>query len=79
MLRLAAEVDDFDLAALWPDHPEFYARMGWESWRGPLFIRTDSGQIAPPEDRVMVLRLLKTPSLDLDAPLSAEWRKGELR
>jgi hypothetical protein len=28
--------------------------------------------------KVMILRLPCTPPLDLDAPLSAEWREGEL-
>ena len=32
-----------------------------------------------PDETVMILRLPRTPpDLDLDAPLSAEWRRGEL-
>ena len=31
-----------------------------------------------PEEQVMVLRLPKTPPLDLELPLSAEWREGEV-
>jgi aminoglycoside 2'-N-acetyltransferase I len=80
MRRIAAEVRDFDLAALSPSDPAWYARLGWELWRGPLSIRTGTGLLATPGEKgqVMVLRLPRTPPLDLDAPLSAEWREGEL-
>jgi aminoglycoside 2'-N-acetyltransferase I len=79
MRRLAEEVRDFDLAALSPSSPGYYERLGWECWRGPLFIRTAEGPVRSPEDEeVMILRLPKTPALDLTAPLSAEWREGEL-
>jgi aminoglycoside 2'-N-acetyltransferase I len=77
--RVALEIQDFDLAALSPSEPAFYARLGWELWRGPLFIRIESGLLpSPAEEQVMILRLPKTPPLDLGAPLSAEWREGEL-
>ena len=33
---------------------------------------------ATPDDRVMVKLLPETPPLNLDDPLSAEWRAGEL-
>ena len=44
----------------------------------PLVIRTDKGLLPTPKDRVMVLRLPRTPKLDVEAPLTAEWREGEL-
>lgn len=78
MQRLQATVQDYDLAALCPAVPEWYARLGWEPWRGPLAIRTETGLLATPDELVMVLRLPKTPPLDLDALLSAEWRPGEV-
>ena len=78
MQRLAAEIQDFDLGGLSTGSPGFYARLGWESWRGPLFIRTDTGILPVPDDSMMFLRLPKTPALDVTAPLSAEWRAGEL-
>jgi aminoglycoside 2'-N-acetyltransferase I len=78
MRRLAAEVVDFDLAALSPSDEAFYARLGWERWRGPLAIRAAHGILATPDEEAMVLRLPATPPLDLGAPLSAEWRDGEL-
>ncbi len=79
--HLAREVDRlaFDLAALSPSDPAFYARLGWELWRGPLFIRTARGlERSPAEEQVMILRLTRTPPLDLTRALSAEWRRGEL-
>ena len=79
LTRLAAEIRDFDLGALSPSDPSFYARLGWEPWRGPLFIRTDQGLLATPDESVMILRLPRTPAdLDVTASLSAEWRTGEL-
>jgi len=78
MRALHQRVLDFDLAGLCTGSPGFYARLGWERWTGPLFIRTAEGLISAPDDGVMVLRLPRTPPLRLDAPMSAEWRVGEL-
>ncbi len=86
----------YDLGGLCPADTRLYQRLGWEYWRGPLFIRppgavdgTDgiapgtkegdavaAAPIPTPEERVMILRLPNTPPLDLDLPLSAEWRPG---
>jgi aminoglycoside 2'-N-acetyltransferase I len=77
--RLALEIRADDLGALSPAGETLYARLGWELWRGPLFIRTDHGLEPTPDESVMILRLPNTPAdLDLDAALSAEWRPGEL-
>lgn len=77
--RVASEILDYDLGALSPSGPSFYARLGWEPWRGPLFIRTDDGLLPTPDEGVMIRRLPRTPAdLDLNARLSAEWRPGEM-
>jgi aminoglycoside 2'-N-acetyltransferase I len=78
MQRLHAAIGDFDLGALSTGIHGFYRRLGWETWHGPLFIRTNGDLLATPEDTVMILRLPRTPSLDLGEPLTAEWREGEL-
>ncbi len=80
MRRLASEIPPaFELAALCPATPRLYERLGWRFWRGPLGIRLVSGRReATPGERVMVLPLPGRPALDLDAPVSAEWREGEL-
>src|SRR3954447_16036728 len=73
MDALIKDVDDFDVACLQTDIPEFYARLGWEVWRGPLAGRDETGIVPTPEQRgVMVHRLSRTPPLDLDAQLSIE-------
>jgi aminoglycoside 2'-N-acetyltransferase I len=81
LARLAAEIRDhhYQLGALSPSDDGFYARLGWERWRGPLFVRTDTHLEPTPSDSVMIIRLPGTPAdLDPTQPLSAEWRQGEL-
>jgi aminoglycoside 2'-N-acetyltransferase I len=70
----------WELAALSPSANAFYARLGWELWRGPLGIRRgDSVEPSPSDEEVMILRLPPTPAtLDLTSLLTAEWRVGEL-
>ncbi len=81
MERVAAEIarcEAFELAALSPARPSFYRRLGWEPWTGPLAIRTERGLDPTPDDEcVLILRLPRTPDLDLTALLTAEWRPGE--
>lgn len=82
MRRLAAEIAGYELGGLATGIPAFYARLGWELWRGPPAVRLPpeqgGGLLPTPDEQVMVLRLPQTPAwLDLDAPLSAEWRPGE--
>ena len=85
MRRLAGAIAGlgYDLGALCPAETGIYRRLGWEYWRSPLFIRApdEAGKGTPallptPEERVMILRLPRTPPLDLTLPMSAEWRPG---
>lgn len=76
--RLHTHIRDFEIGGLSPSRVSFYERLGWEYWRGPLSVRTATGSIATPDEEVMILRLPRTPRLDLNAPLSVEWRDGEL-
>lgn len=78
MRRLAEAINDFELGGLSPADTTVYTRLGWVFWQGPFFIRTQNGLLPTPENRVMILRLPKTPPLELTLPLSAEWREGEL-
>lgn len=75
---LAAAITSFDMGALSPSDPAFYARLGWELWRGPLAVATDGGVLPTPDEEVMILRLPNTPRLDLDATLIAPWREGDI-
>jgi aminoglycoside 2'-N-acetyltransferase I len=73
MSHLAAALGDFDVACLETERVSFYERLGWEEWRGPLAGRTDDGLIPTPDQKgVMILRLPRTPELDLDTLLTIE-------
>lgn len=78
MQYLASMITDYEIACLETDVPEFYERLGWEEWRGPLGGRSSQGVIPTPgQTGVMILRLPATPALDLDEPLTIEanqWR-----
>jgi aminoglycoside 2'-N-acetyltransferase I len=75
---LASEITDFDLGALSPFDPAYYARLGWESWLGPRLLLTDDGAVPTPDEEVMILRLPGTPALDLHGSLTAFWRPGDI-
>jgi aminoglycoside 2'-N-acetyltransferase I len=70
---LATNLPDYDIGCLQSDMPEFYQRLGWELWRGPLAVRTEEAMIPTADQRgIMVLRLDRTPALDLNGDLTVE-------
>jgi aminoglycoside 2'-N-acetyltransferase I len=79
MCQLAREIDDYTIACLETDKPGFYARLGWELWRGPLAGRSAQGLVPTPEQTgIMILRLPHTPPLDLDRGLTIECQQGRI-
>lgn len=78
MRRIGEAIGGYDLGGLATGSPSFYARLGWEQWRGPTAIRMADGLLPTPDERPMILRTTRTPPLDLDGLLTAEWRLGEL-
>jgi GNAT superfamily N-acetyltransferase len=78
LAAIPALVADFEIAALSPSEAGFYARLGWESWLGPLAVRMADRLEASIDEEVMILRLPLTPPLDLSALLSIEFRDGEI-
>ena len=73
MQLLATLIDDFDIACLETDRISFYGRVGWEEWRGPLGGRSEDGLIPTPDQTgVMILRLPRTPDLDMEELLTVE-------
>ena len=76
--RVAEAIAAYELGGLATGSPGFYARLGWEQWRGPTAIRTATTLLPTPGEQPMILRTAHTPPLDLDTLLTAEWRIGEL-
>jgi aminoglycoside 2'-N-acetyltransferase I len=58
----------------------FYERLGWVAWEGPTSVRTAAGMVrTATEDGNVFVRLTPTsPELDLSAPISCDWRPGDV-
>ena len=72
--------DRFELGCLGTGRHRFYARLGWLTWLGPSSVRTADGLRRTPDDDgfLMVLRTPSSPPLDLAAPISCDWRPGDV-
>jgi aminoglycoside 2'-N-acetyltransferase I len=70
----------FELGALGTGSHGFYERLGWETWGGPSSVRTPEGERRTPDDDgyIMILRTPSTPPLHPGAPISCEWRPGDV-
>jgi aminoglycoside 2'-N-acetyltransferase I len=77
MRRLQREIGSHDLGALSPAREEWYARLGWVRWQGPLSILKDGEYTDTPNDCVMVYRTPQSADIDLRARLTGEWRPFE--
>jgi len=55
-----------------------YERHGWSRWRGPTSALTPQGVVATPADDGGVFVLSISVPLDRDAPLTCDWRDGEV-
>ena len=73
--------DEYVLGALGTGRNAFYEQLGWETWRGPTFVRMLDGQrirSAGEDGDVMVLRTPRTPpDLEIDGPIAVDWRPEE--
>ena len=73
MQQVASVITDYQIAGLQTDVPAFYESVGWELWCGALAGRGTNGLIPTPDQKgVMILRLPKTPPLNLDGLLTIE-------
>jgi aminoglycoside 2'-N-acetyltransferase I len=70
----------FELGCLGTGRHGFYERLGWRTWLGPSSVRTAGGLQPTPDDDgyVMVLQTPSSPPLDFSAPISCEWRPGDV-
>jgi aminoglycoside 2'-N-acetyltransferase I len=74
------DAGDWQLAALGTGSQRFYERLGWRVWRGPSSVRAPAGDVpTPEEDGYIMVRLTpRSPALDWGAPISCEWRPGDV-
>ena len=72
--------DVFELGGLGTGRQSFYGRLGWQIWAGPSAVRTPNGDQPTPDDdgNIMVLATRTSPPLDLSAPITCEWRAGDV-
>jgi len=72
--------DAFELGALGTGRHGFYERLGWRTWRGPTSVRTPDGERPTPDDDgfILVYATAASPVLDLTAPISCDWRPGDV-
>jgi aminoglycoside 2'-N-acetyltransferase I len=81
MHELRRTIDaEYQIACLQTDEAAgFYARLGWQLWRGPLAGRDGDALLPTPDEHgIMVLRLSRTPPLDLDSRLTIERQSGRI-
>lgn len=74
------DTGDWQLAALGTGSQAFYERLGWRVWRGPSSVRTAKGDVATRDEDgyIMFRRTPQSPALREDAPISCEWRPGDV-
>lgn len=74
--ELAAGYDLLALSAS-SDAVGFYEALGWSPWRGPLSVATTVGVVPTPGDEGSLYVRSQEP-LNLDAPLTCDWREGDV-
>lgn len=78
MNRVQKGIAEYDFGALSPAVEPWYAALGWERWRGPLFIEQEGRVVETPGETVLIYRTSHTGALDLNASLTALWRPFEV-
>jgi len=70
----------FELGALATGSQAFYERLGWRTWRGRSYVRTEHGEQRTSDEDGYILVLLtpSSPPLDLESPISCDWRSGDV-
>jgi GNAT superfamily N-acetyltransferase len=74
MRHLASLISEYEIACLETERMTFYAQIGWEAWRGALASRKADELLPTPDQKgIMILRLERTPPLDVDGLLVVEY------
>ncbi len=70
----------YELGALGTGRHHFYQRLGWRTWMGPSSVRLPEGPRRTPDEDgyILVLETPTSPPFDLAAPISCEWRPGDV-
>lgn len=70
----------FELGVLGTGRHHFYERLGWRRWLGPSSVRTPEGPRRTPDEDgfILILATVTSPTLDLAAPISCDWRPGDV-
>ncbi|WP_236792935.1 GNAT family N-acetyltransferase [Amycolatopsis sp. GM8] len=70
----------YDLGALGAtdEGAAFYRSRGWQPWRGPSSALTPDGIRPTPDDDGAIFVLPGAVPLNLDAPLTCDWRDGDV-
>ncbi|MGQ0825083.1 MAG: GNAT family N-acetyltransferase [Actinomycetota bacterium] len=69
----------FEIGALSTGVGEFYARLGWEQWRGASYVRNGAALVRTEDedDGLMVLRFGPSEDIDLAATITCDCRAGD--
>jgi len=70
----------FELGALGTGELPFYERLGWLTWSGPSSVRAATGERRTPDEdgHIMILPTRTSPTFDPNAPISCDWRAGDV-
>jgi aminoglycoside 2'-N-acetyltransferase I len=74
--QLAPAYDLLALSSSDEGAPLYLAR-GWSLWRGPSFVMTVGGSVPTPDEDGS-LYVLGAHGLDLDGPITCDWRGGDV-
>ncbi|MGH1561744.1 GNAT family N-acetyltransferase [Mumia sp. DW29H23] len=71
---------DFELGALSSSTMglSFYRGLGWSPWRGPTYVAAPGGRERTADDDGAVFVRTTRTALDLDAPITCDWRDGDV-
>jgi aminoglycoside 2'-N-acetyltransferase I len=54
-----------------------YARLGWLTWVGPSHVEAPAGRLATPDEDGAIM-VLAPAGIDLTAPITCDWRTGDV-